>query len=448
VKYLPAYMEPLLAYSSRVLFKPGRYSDSLSTCVGLLGCPHIRTLLIWRKIMNEQLACRGGKPVRKPFLVFGSPAIEEEDVAEVVDSLRSGWLGTGPKVARFEMMFREYVNARYAVAVNSCTAALHLSLLAAGIGAGDEVITTPMTFCATVNTILHVGAQPVFVDVRKETMNINPELIEQAITPRTRVLLPVHFAGRPCEMDAITAIARKHGLLVIEDAAHCIEGWFKGRKIGSIGDATCFSFYVTKNIVTGEGGMVTTPHEEWASKIKVYALHGMTKDAWARYSDQGFKHYQVVAPGFKYNMMDIQASLGIQQLKRIRRYACRREEIWERYDRAFADLPAFLPAPPQPETVHARHLYTLLLDLDNLTASRDEVLAALHAENIGCGVHYIGLHLHDYYRLTFDFQPEDFPNATFISERTISIPFSAKLADQDVEDVISAVRKVLKAYTR
>lgn len=398
--------------------------------------------------MTDPLACKGGKPVRDTFLVFGSPAIEQDEIDEVVDSLRSGWLGTGPKVARFEAMFRDYVQAPHALAVSSCTAALHLSMIAAGIGPGDEVITTPMTFCATANAIIHTGANPVFVDVRQDTMNINPDLIERAITARTRAILLVHFAGRPCEMEQITALARRHGLFVIEDAAHCIEGWYKNRKIGSIGDATCFSFYVTKNVVTGEGGMVTTPHEEWANKIKMYALHGMTKDAWARFSDEGFKHYQVVAPGFKYNMMDIQASLGIHQLERVQRNAQRREDIWVRYDEAFADLPAFLPLRPEPETVHARHLYTLLLDLNHLTASRDHVLNSLQAENIGGGVHYIGLHLHEYYRIAYELKPTDFPSATFISERTVSIPFSAKLSDQDVEDVISGVRKVLQAYAR
>ena len=398
--------------------------------------------------MTDPLACEGGKPVRETFLIFGSPAIEDEEIDEVVDTLRSGWLGTGPKVAQFEAMFREYMQVQHAVAVSSCTAALHLSMIAADIGPGDEVITTPMTFCATANAITHVGADPVFVDVRQDTMNINPDLIERAITARTRAILPVHFAGRPCEMERITALARRYGLFVIEDAAHCIEGWYKNRKIGSISDATCFSFYVTKNVVTGEGGMVTTPHEEWANKIKMYALHGMTKDAWARFSDEGFKHYQVIAPGFKYNMMDIQASLGIHQLERVQRNAQRREGIWKRYDEAFANLPAFLPPRPEPETVHARHLYTLLLDLDHLTVSRDHVLNSLQAENIGTGVHYVGLHLQEYYRKAYELKPDDFPSATFISERTISIPFSPKLSDPDVEDVIAGVRKVLRTYAR
>jgi dTDP-4-amino-4,6-dideoxygalactose transaminase len=398
--------------------------------------------------MTERLALHGGRPVRESFLVFGSPLIERAEIDEVVDSLRSGWVGTGPKVARFEQMFREYTGTKHAVAVSSCTAALHLSMIAAGIGPGDEVITTPITFAATANAIIHVGARPVFVDVHGDTMNIDPEQLESAITPQTKAIIPVHFAGRPCEMDSIIRLADEHELLIIEDAAHCIEGWYRGGKIGAIGDMTCFSFYVTKNITTGEGGMVTTANDEWATKIKMSALHGLNADAWRRYSDKGFKHYQVNVPGFKYNMTDIQASLGIHQLPRIEGHLRRREEIWQAYDDAFADLPVFLSPAPEPETVHGRHLYTLLVDVDNMAASRDDVLQALHAENIGCGIHYLGLHLHNYYREAFQVGPEDFPNATFISERTISIPHSAKLNDRDVDDVISGVRKVLTAYAR
>lgn len=380
---------------------------------------------------------------RSDFLVFGSPLIEEEEIREVEATLRSGWLGTGPKVTRFEDTFRQYTGARYAMAVNSCTAALHLSMAVAGIGAGDEVITTPMTFCATANAIIHTNAKPVFVDVDKETMNIDPGRIEEAITSRTRAVLPVHFAGRPCNMEAILDIARRHSLFVIEDAAHCIEGWYKGAKVGNIGDMTCFSFYVTKNIVTGEGGMVTTNREDWADRIKIYALHGMSKDAWLRYSDEGFKHYQVMYPGFKYNMMDIQASLGIHQMSRIGAYLKRREEIWAMYDEAFADLPVVTPAAPEPETVHARHLYTILIDIDRIKMTRDEVQQELHRMNIGTGIHFVSLHLHEYYKKRFGFGPDDFPNAKFISDRTLSLPLSAKLTDNDVQDVIKAVCRIV-----
>jgi len=380
---------------------------------------------------------------RKKYLIFGSPLIEEPEIQEVVDTLRSGWLGTGPKVAKFEDIFKEYTGAKYAMALNSCTAGLHLSMIVSGIRSGDEVITTPLTFCSTANAIIHTGATPVFVDVEQETMNINPRKIEEAITPRTRAIIPVHFAGRPCNMDAIMAIAHNHDLIVIEDAAHCIEGWYKGKKIGNIGDMTCFSFYVTKNIVTGEGGMVTTNKEVWADKIKMYGLHGLSKDAWRRYSDEGFIRYQVIFPGFKYNMMDIQASMGIHQMKKIDKYLKRREEIWERYNSVFSSLPAFCPVEPEKNTVHARHLYTLLIDIDKIKKTRDDVQQELHELNIGTGIHFISLHLHDYYRKTYGFKPDDFPNAKFISDRTISLPLSAKLTDGDVEDVIEAAREII-----
>ncbi len=380
---------------------------------------------------------------RKDFLVFGSPAIEEDEIQEVVATIRSGWLGTGPKVDRFQAIFRQYTAARYAVALNSCTAGLHLSMIVAGLRPGDEVITTPMTFCATANAILHAGGRPVFVDVDLRTMNIAPDRIEQALSRRTKAIVPVHMAGRPCEMDVIMDIARRHGLVVIEDAAHCIEGRYKGEKVGSIGDLTCFSFYVTKNIVTGEGGMVTTNHEEWADKIKMYALHGMSRDAWKRYSGAGFRHYQVLFPGFKYNMMDIQASIGIHQMKRIETYLKRREEIWVQYDDAFVDLPVIRPAPPEAGTTHARNLYTLLLDIEKIGLSRDEVQQRLYEMNIGTGVHFIAVHLHEYYQRSLGFRKGQFPNAEFISERTLSLPLSAKLAPDDVEDVILAVRHVL-----
>jgi len=377
------------------------------------------------------------------FLVFGSPLIGEDEIDEVVRTLRSGWLGTGPKVARFEQIFREAVGTKHALALSSCTAALHLSYLVAGIGPGDEVITSPMTFCATANAVIHSGARPVFVDIDPATFNIDPDRIEEAITERTRAITPVHMCGRPCDMDRITRIARRRGLLIIEDAAHSIEGVYRGRRIGSIGDAGCFSFYVTKNVVTGEGGMFCTDNDDWADKVKMYALHGMSADAWKRYSDQGYKHYRVVFPGFKYNMTDIQASLGIHQMPRIEKYLARRGEIWAAYDEAFADLPCETPAPPEPETVHARHLYTILIDPDRAGKTRDQVQRELHERNIGTGIHFVSLHLHPYYRDAFDLKPEDFPHARTVSERTLSLPLSAKLTDRDVGDVIEAVRDVL-----
>lgn len=389
-----------------------------------------------------------GSPIRKDFLVFGKPRIEQDEIDEVVDSLRSGWLSTGPKVKKFEALFRDYIGSKHAVALNSCTAGLHLTLVVAGVGKGDEVITTPMTFAATANVIIHVGATPVFVDVDKETMNIDAELIEAKITPRTKAIIVVHFTGRPCQMDAIMDIAEKHDLIVIEDAAHATEAVYQNRKIGTIGHATVFSFYVTKNLVTGEGGMVTTNNEEWAHQIQIMGLHGLSHDAWQRYSSKGSTHYEVVCPGFKYNMMDLQAALGIHQIKRVEHYLKRREEIWKLYDENFIDMPVIIPAPVDTGDRHARHLYTLLIDIDALGISRDEVRKRLYQENIGTGIHFTALHLHKYYKDTFGFKRGDFPNAEYISDRTISLPLSAGLSDSDIEDVISAVKKVLKDVQR
>ena len=386
-------------------------------------------------------------PVRNDFLVFGSPKIEQEEIDEVVECLKSGWIGTGPRVNKFENAFCDYIGSKYAIALNSCTAALHLSMLISGVSIGDEVITTPMTFAATANAILHTGAKPIFVDVEKDSMNIDPTLIEKVISPKTKAILPVHFAGRPCNMDHIMEIAQKNNLLVIEDAAHAVEAKYKGKKIGNIGDMTCFSFYVTKNLVTGEGGMITTNNEEWSKKIKIRALHGMTSDARMRYANENYKHYQVIAPGFKYNMMDIQASLGIHQLKRLDKNFDRRKEIWNIYNKAFENLPVTTPS-EEKDTVHGRHLYTLLLDLDNLKISRDEFLGEIVRENIGVGVHFISLHLQPYFKETFGLKKDDFPNSAFISERTVSIPFSAKLTEKDVQDVINAITKVLNRNMR
>lgn len=377
------------------------------------------------------------------FLIFGAPLIEEAEIQEVVASMKSGWLGTGPKVNRFEEDFKKYKGVEYAIAVNSCTAALHISLIASGVGYGDEVITTPMTFCATVNAIIHAGATPVLADIDPTTMNIDPNEIIKKVTSKTRVILPVHFAGRSCDMDALCTIAESYDFKIVEDCAHAIETEYKGRKTGSFGDFGCFSFYVTKNVITGEGGMVIARRESDAARIKMLALHGMTKDAWNRFSDEGHKHYYVAECGFKYNMMDLQAAIGIHQLKRVEANWERRRQVWDMYNEAFAELPLTIPAPIEFDTRHSYHLYTILVDEDQAGISRDEFLNAMTARNIGVGVHYLSIPEHPYYQETFGWKPEDYPHARRIGRQTVSLPLSAKLTDEDVLDVIEAVRRIL-----
>lgn len=397
---------------------------------------------------KDSLAAAGGPPIRREFLIFGSPDLRQEEIDEVVATMKTGWIGTGPKVARLEEEFRRYLGVGHAVAVSSCTAGLHLSLIALGVKPGDEVIVPSMTFVATANAVCHVGATPVLVDCERDTMNIDPVAVERAITPRTRVIVPVHFAGRAADVTAIEAIARPRGIRILEDAAHAVETRHRGRNAGTMGDCAAFSFYVTKNVIMGEGGIVTTGDDEIAAWVKVAALHGMSKDAWKRYSDDGFRHYEVGFPGYKYNLTDLQASIGLPQLRRVEENWVKREALWQRYLQAFADLPVFLPAPVEPGDRHAYHLFTLTLDIDRLRFTRDQVLDALQKEGIGTGVHYRGVHLHPYYRETFGYTPAMLPQADWLSERTLSIPFSTRLTDEDAADVIDAVRKVLRAGTR
>ncbi|MFQ5845621.1 MAG: DegT/DnrJ/EryC1/StrS family aminotransferase, partial [Planctomycetota bacterium] len=376
------------------------------------------------------------RPVRETMLVFGAPDLEEPEIDEVLATLRSGWIGTGPRVARFEAAFAAYQGVDDAVALSSCTSALHLSLLASGIGAGDEVITTPLTFCATLNAVLHAGATPVLADVDPATMNLDPAEVERRITPRTRGIIVVHFAGRPCAMDEILALARDHKLLVFEDCAHAIETRYRGRPAGTMGDFGAFSFYVTKNVVTGEGGMVLSRHPDALDHIKVLALHGLSRDAWKRFGDEGYRHYHVVDAGFKSNMTDLQAALGLHQLERVERNHLVREAIWHRYDQALADLPLVLPAPAQRHERHARHLYTVLVDEERAGVGRDRFLDAMTALNIGVGVHYLSLPEHPYYRERFGWRPEQWPHAARIGRTTVSLPLSSGLSEGDVEDVI------------
>ncbi|HET6905545.1 MAG TPA: DegT/DnrJ/EryC1/StrS family aminotransferase [Rhodanobacteraceae bacterium] len=381
----------------------------------------------------------------EPFLIFGSPLIEQAEIDEVVACMQSAWLGTGPRVAQFERDFAAYQHLAPAqvAAVNSATAALHVSMVAAGLEPGSEVITTPLTFCASVNAIIHAGLTPVLADVDPVTQNMDPAAVEAAITPRTRAILPVHFAGRACDMDAIMAIARKHDLQVIEDCAHAIETIYHGRKAGTFGDFGCFSFYATKNVVTGEGGMIVGRDEAHVARARILALHGMSKDAWHRFGDKGYKHYQVVEAGFKYNMMDLQAAIGIHQLARVERNWRRREQIWNRYMDALADLPIGLPARPEPDTRHAYHLFTIMVDEASCGISRDAFLDAMNARRIGTGVHYLSVPEHPYYQQRYGWRPEQWPNAMRLGRQTVSLPLSPKLTDSDLARILGAVRAAL-----
>jgi len=378
------------------------------------------------------------------YIVFGKPDIQPPEMAEVMDSLKKNWLGTGPKVKRFEEAFAAYkgVGTNQVAAVNSCTAALHLSLLASGVQPGDEVITTAMTFCATVNAIIHAGATPVLVDVCEDSFNIDPEAIAAAITPRTCAIVPVHFAGNSCDMHAIMALAEKHDLKVIEDCAHALESEFAGKALGTFGDYGCFSFYATKNITTGEGGMVVARSEQAISRIKTLALHGMSTDAWARFSDEGYKHYQVTEVGFKYNMMDLQAAIGIHQLARIEPRWHSRQALFALYCEAFADMPVQLPVALDDGARPAFHLFPILLE-EGLPVSRDQFMVRAHKQHMGTGVHYLSIPTHPYYQARFGWQPDAYPVADRIGRTTVSLPFSPALTEAQINRVIDVTRSLV-----
>ncbi|WP_423224721.1 DegT/DnrJ/EryC1/StrS family aminotransferase [Candidatus Amarolinea aalborgensis] len=400
--------------------------------------------------MTASLAIDGGQPVRDSFLVFGKPCLGEEEEREVLDTLRSGWIGTGPKALRFEQMFAEYVGCKHALAVNSATAALHLSLLAAGIKPGDEVITSPLTFAATANVAIHAGARPVFADIDPATLNIAPENIERAITGRTRAIIVVHFGGLPCQMAEIMEIARQHNLTLVEDAAHAVGARYNGRLIGNLGNLACFSFYANKNLTTAEGGMVTTDDDAMAERIAVYRLHGLSRHAWQRYASRRLMLSDAIYPGYKYNMPDLLASLGIHQLRRVEDGLLTRERYARVYDEAFAEIPGvrLQPRPGDGLNRHGLHLYVLVLDLAHFRVSRNQIIDSLLAENIGAALHYRALHMHPYYRDTFGYEPEDFPAAASVGESILSLPLTPCISEQDAADVIEAVRKVLAGYRR
>lgn len=390
-----------------------------------------------------KLALEGGEPVRKEFLPLTRPWIGEEEKREVMDTLDGVWLSRGPKVSRFEEDFAVYTGANHAIAVSSCTAALHVSIVAAGVKEGDEVITTPVTFPATTNAILYERATPILVDVDRRTFNIDPRGIEARITSRTKAIIPVHMAGQPCDMDEILDIAKRHGLVVIEDAAHAVGARYGDKHAGTMGDAGCFSFYASKNLVTGDGGMITARGDEFASFARVISLHGMSTTAWKRYSKEGASHWDLVYPGFKYNMTDIEASLGIHQLRKIEEITRRRETWSARYDELLADIPEIALPFRAPGRRHAHHLYIITLDVDRLKMTRDQFMEMLKAENIGCGIHFVSVHMQPYYRKRFGYQVQDYPNAAWLSSRILSLPLFPQMTEDDVQDVARAVRKVV-----
>ena len=395
---------------------------------------------------RETLAAEGGVPVRSSFLPYHQPLIDADDERTVLETLRSGWLTTGPKTKAFEKALAAYAGATYCVGVNSCTAALHLALEAVGVGAGDEVITSPITFASTANVIVHRGARPVFVDVDPETFNINAAGIEAAVTARTKAMSPVDFAGQPCDLDAIMAIGAHHQLPVIEDAAHALGASYKARRVGGIADMTCFSFYANKNITSGEGGALTTNRQEWADRITVMALHGLSRDAWKRYSTEGYRHWDIIAPGYKYNMFDLQAALVGSQFNKLEAFQVRRDAIKARLDAGLRDIPELRFPVERRWVVHAHHLYPIVVRTEVLRADRDVIMNAIQAENIGIGVHFRAVHLHPFYVDTFGFHRGMFPNAEYYSDRAISLPMYPRMTDADADDVVAAVRKVIAHY--
>jgi len=376
---------------------------------------------------------------RATFLPFSKPDIDQREINSVSSVIASGWLTTGPKTREFEAAFAAHVGAKHAVAVNSATAAMHLALEAAGIESGDEVITTTMTFASTAEVVRYFNARPVFVDITADTFNINVNQIEEAITEKTKAIIPVHVGGQAADLDAIQHIADQHGLTVIEDAAHALPTHYKDRMIGSISDFTAFSFYATKTLATGEGGMLTTDNDEWADRCRVMSLHGISKDAWKRYTSEGSWYYEIVAPGFKYNMTDVAAAMGLVQLSKLEKMNDRRVEIAKQYDASFGEHPALETPFVSTYSTHPYHLYILRLNLDTLQIDRNTFIEHLRRANIGVSVHWLPLHMHPYYHKTYGYSPDDYSVAYAEYQRIISLPIYSAMSNKDVEDVITAV---------
>jgi len=385
--------------------------------------------------------------MRDTFLPFSPPLLGEEEIAEVLDTLRSDWITTGPKTRQFEQAFAGFIGAPAALAVSSATDAMLVGLAALGIKPGDEVITTPMTFCSTVHVIEHLGARPVLVDVEPDTLNIDPEQVARAVTARTRAVMPVHLYGHPCEMDTLMDIAGRHQLVVLEDAAHALPAWYKGRMVGTLGTLTAFSFYATKNLTTAEGGMLTGA-PELIEQARMWSLHGMSRDAYKRYSAEGSWYYEVILPGFKCNMTDVQAALGLQQLKKLPDFQVRRRQIVRCYNEAFAPMHSVQTPVERAEVESAWHLYPIRLNLEQLSIDRARFIEELKVRNIGTSVHFIPVHLHPYYRDKYGYKPEDYAVAYGNYRRLVTLPLNLRMTDADVEDVVEAVTDVLQRHRR
>lgn len=385
--------------------------------------------------------------MEKRLIPYALPSIDDQEMKEVIDAIQSNWLSKGPKTVEFEGKFASYVNAEHAIGLNSCTAGLHLAQVALGIGPGDEVITTPYTFAATVNTIIHTGATPVLVDIEPQTMNIDPAKIAEKITHKTKAIIPVHFAGYPCDMNKIKQIASFHNLQIIEDAAHAVYTKYYDQMIGSISDVTVFSFYATKNLVTGEGGMITTNNEELADRLRIMSLHGMSKNAWNRYSDKGSWYYEVEVPGYKYNMTDIQAAFGLVQLEKLESLQKVRTEYAEMYNKAFQKIEGFTLPYDDALHRHAWHLYVLRISEEQFTIDRAQFIQELSIRGVGTSVHFIPIPIHPYYK-NIGYQISDYPEAEKAYKGAISLPLYPRMTKEDIQYVIEAVIQIAKKFKK
>jgi dTDP-4-amino-4,6-dideoxygalactose transaminase len=396
--------------------------------------------------MSSERAAAAEAKDALPFLPFSQPDLGDAEIDEVVDTLRSGWLTNGPKCRAFEAAFRDQTGASQAVALSSCTAGLHLALLAAGIGRGDEVITTPLTFAATVTMVLHAGATPVLADISADDYNIDPAEVERRITSRTKAIIPVHYAGQPCRMDQLLELARKHNLRVIEDAAHALGASYQGRPVGALGDASVFSFYPIKPITTGQGGMLTTNDEELAERVRLLSLHGLSKDAWNRYSEKGSWAYQVLAPGFNYVMTDIQAAIGLRQMDRLQQMQSRRAQLAAYYDKLLSGLPEVMRPAVREDIEHCWHLYAVRVDVPGMT--RAQVIDELTARGIGTSVHFIPIHYHPYFEQQLGLRKGDYPVTEHVFDGLISLPIYSRMTEADVDRVVNALYDIVASSKR